>query len=268
MGFFYISILAVVQGITEFLPVSSSGHLLLISELFNQPEQTLQIDVAVHFGTLVAIILFYRRDFASLLSGLQKNIALKFIDNDAQFFRLLFLATLPVICTGFIFKYTGFIYEIRSIKVIGYSMIIFGLILYISDKYGKNNRIKSDWSYRDAIIMGIWQTFALIPGTSRSGNTISGAMLLGFSRESSVNLSLIMSIPTIFASSALLSIDFFKVDFNNANPSILTLSAFLSFLASILALSLLVKFVKTYNFTTFVIYRLIIGSLILYLAYN
>ena len=122
MGFFYISILAILQGITEFFPISSSGHLLLLSELFDQPEQTLQVDVAVHFGTLVAIILFYKRDFLSLTSGLYKNITLEFTHNDAHFFRLVLLATLPVIFFGLVFKLTGLIYEMRSIKVVGFGM--------------------------------------------------------------------------------------------------------------------------------------------------
>ncbi len=260
--------MAIVQGITEFLPVSSSGHLILLSKLFDQPDQSLQVDVAVHFGTLLAIIIFYRKDFKSLSHGLHKNLTFNFFDNDAHFFRLLLLATLPVICAGFILKFTGLIHEIRSLKVVGFGMIVFALILYLSDKYGKKNRVKNDWSYRDALIMGVWQAFALIPGTSRSGNTISGAMFLGFSRESSVNLSLIMSIPTIFASSALLFTDFVNADFENSNSSIIAISVILSFTAAIIALSLLVKFVKTNNFFPFVVYRLILGLLILYLAFS
>ena len=268
MGFFYISFLAIVQGITEFFPVSSSGHLLLISTLFNQPDQTLQIDVAVHFGTLLAIIIFYRKDFKSLLNGLSKNLAFNFIDNEAQFFRLLVLATLPVVCAGFILKFTGFIYEMRTLKIIGFGMIIFGVILHIADKYGKKNRFHNDWSYKDALIMGVWQAFALIPGTSRSGNTISGGLFLGFSREVSVNLALLMSIPTILASSLLLSLDFLKTDFKNSEPLTLLLAAFLSFLAALISLYVLVKIAKKHNFSPFVIYRIIIGSVILYIAYN
>ncbi len=268
MGFFYISFLAVIQGITEFLPVSSSGHLLLISELFNQPDQNLQVDVAVHFGTLLAIILFYRKDFKSLLNGLHKNLVFNFFDSDARFFRLLALATLPVICSGFILKFTGLIYEIRSLKVIGFGMITFGLILYIADKYGRKNRSNTDWSYKDALIMGIWQAIALIPGTSRSGNTISGGMFLGFSRESSVNISFIMSIPTILASSSLLLIDLIRIDFKSADPVSLLICALLSFFASLVALNLLIFYIRKRNFTPFVMYRLILGSLILYLVYS
>ena len=268
MGFFYISFLAIVQGITEFLPVSSSGHLLLISELLNQPDQTLQVDVAVHFGTLLAVVMFYRNDFKSLSRGLHKNMVFNFIDSEARFFRLLVLATLPVICAGFILKFTGFIHEMRSLKVIGIGMIVFGLILYLSERYGKKTRINKDWTYKDAIIMGVWQAFALLPGTSRSGNTISGAMFLGFSRESSVNLSLIMSIPTIFASSMLLLIDFITIDFENSNVQIIALCVLLSFLSAMIVLFLLVKFVRNNSFVPFVVYRLMLGSLILYLAYN
>ena len=260
--------MAIIQGITEFLPVSSSGHLLLISELFDQPEQTLQVDVAVHFGTLMAVIIFYKKDFKSLITGLYENLIFNFNDDKANFCRLLVVATLPIICVGFLLKHTGFIYEIRSLKTIGFSMIIFALFLYFSDKYGKKTRVKSEWSYKDALIMGLWQTFALIPGTSRSGNTISGAMFLGFSRTSSVNLSLIMSIPTIFASSVLLLIDFIKADFENSDPSIIALSVLLSFIAALTVLSILIKFIRTNTFLPFVIYRLALGSLILYLVYH
>ena len=266
MGFFYITLLAVVQGITEFLPVSSSGHLLLISQLFNQSDQTLQVDVAVHFGSLMAIIMFYKKDCLSLSSGFLKNVTLKFNNNDARFFRLIVLATLPVMVLGSILKSTGLIYEMRSLRVVGFGMIIFGIILYISDAYGKKNRIKPDWSYRDALIMGIWQAASLIPGTSRSGNTISGGMFLGFSRESCVNLSLIMSIPTILASSMLLLTDLASVNFENSNPYVLLIATFLSFITALLALSILVRFVKSYSFKPFVIYRLILGMLILYFS--
>ena len=268
MGFFYLSFLAIVQGITEFLPVSSSGHLLLLAKLFNQPEQNLQVDVAVHFGTLLAIIIFYKKDFRSLLIGLRKNLSSNFFDSEARFFRLIVLATLPVICAGFMLKFTGLIYEMRSLKVIGFGMIVFGLILYISDKYGKKNRVYHEWSYKDALIMGMWQAFALIPGTSRSGNTISGGMFLGFTRESSVKISFLMSIPTIFASSSLLLIDLIRLDFKGADTTTLLLCTFLSFFASLAALNLLLKYIRKRNFTPFVIYRLILGSLILYLVYN
>ena len=268
MGFFYLSFLAIIQGITEFLPVSSSGHLILLSKLFDQPDQSLQVDVAVHFGTLLAIVMFYRNDFKSLLNGLHKNLVFNFIDNNARFFRLLVLATLPVICAGFVLKYTGFIYEMRSLKVIGFGMIIFGLILYVSDKYGKKKRVYRSWSYKDALIMGVWQALALIPGTSRSGNTISGGMFLGFTRESSVNISFIMSIPTIFASSSLLLIDLIRLDFKSADTTTLLICTFLSFFASLAALNLLLKYIRKRNFTPFVIYRLILGSLILYLVYS
>jgi undecaprenyl-diphosphatase len=115
--------------------------------------------------------------------------------------------------------------------------------------------------------MGIWQAAALIPGTSRSGNTISGGLILGFSRSSCVTLSLIMSIPTILASTLLLSIDLIKVDFENSDGTVLGLAASLSFLAAILALTLFVRFIKSYNFTPFVIYRIVLGSIIIYLSY-
>lgn len=267
MGFLYISFLAIVQGITEFLPVSSSGHLLVASQLFNKPEHNLQLDVAVHFGTLLAVVLFYRQDLYFLISGFYENIKRNFNHKDAIFFRLLVIATFPVILAGLILQSTGFINELRSLRIVGYGMIVFGIILYISDKYSPKNRLRTDWTYKDALIMGIWQAAALLPGTSRSGNTISGGLFLGFSRSSCVTLSLIMSIPTILASTLLLSIDLIKVDFENSDATILISATSLSFLAAILALTLLVRFIKSYSFTPFVIYRMVLGSIILYLSY-
>ena len=267
MGFIYISFLAIIQGITEFLPISSSGHLLLIAQLFDRPEHNLQIDVAVHFGTLLAVVLFYRKDLYFLISGFYENIKQNFNHKDAIFFRLLVIATLPVVLAGLILKSTGLIHELRSLRVVGCGMVIFGVILYIADKYGSKNRLKSDWTQKDAFIMGFWQAFALIPGTSRSGNTISGGLFQGFSRVSCVNLSMIMSIPTILASTLLLSFDLIKVDFKNSNATVLLSASLISFLAAILALTLLVRFVKNFNFTPFVIYRVILGTLIIYLSY-
>ena len=267
MGFFYISFLAIVQGITEFLPVSSSGHLLLISQLSNKPEHNLQVDVAVHFGTLLAIVLFYRQDIFLLISGLYENIKRNFSHKDAVFFRRVLIATLPVMFFGLILQLTGLIKELRSLRVVGYGMIVFGVILYISDKYGPKDRLKTDWTNKDALIMGVWQAAALIPGTSRSGNTISGGLFQGFSRNSSVDLSLIMSIPTILASTALLSIDVIKVDFKSSDTNVLISATSMSFLAALVALNLLVRFIRTYSFTPFVIYRIILGVTILYLSY-
>ena len=267
MGFFYISFLAIIQGITEFLPVSSSGHLLLIAQVFNKPEHNLQLDVAVHFGTLLAVVLFYRQDLYFLISGFYENIKRNFNHKDAIFFRLLVIATLPVILAGLFLKSTGLIYEIRSLKVVGYGMLFFGVILYLADKYNSKNRLKTDWTQKDALIMGFWQALALIPGTSRSGNTISGGLFLGFSRGSCVNLSMIMSIPTILASTLFLSVDVIRVDFKNTDATVLLSATSMSFLAAILALTLLVRFVKNYNFTPFAIYRVILGTIIIYISY-
>jgi len=267
VGFIYISFLAIIQGITEFLPISSSGHLLLVAQLFDRPENSLQIDVAVHFGTLIAVVLFYRRDLYFLISGIYENIKLNFNHKDAIFFRLLVIATLPVVLAGLVLQTTGLIHELRSLRVVGCGMVVFGVILYLADKYGPKNRLKSDWTQKDAFIMGVWQALALIPGTSRSGNTMSGGLFQGFSRVACVNLSMIMSIPTILASTLLLSLDVIKVDFKNSNATVLLSASLMSFLAAIIVLTFLVRFVKNYSFTPFVIYRVILGTLVVYLSY-
>lgn len=268
MAFYYILMIAVVQGITEFLPISSSSHLILLSKFFQQIEHGIEIDISVHFGTLVAVILYFRKDVLILVKGFKHNISGNYKEHDAQFFRLVLLATAPVIITGFIIFSTDIIDTLRSLKVIGWSTIIFGFLLYFSDKYGNSDRTKSSWDNKDAIIMGIWQAVAIIPGSSRSGTTITGARFLGFSRTDGAELSMLMSIPTILASSCLLAYNLIISEVSFSGIKILLISSFFSFIFALLSLVFLFRFIKIYNFSFFVVYRVIIGLSVLFLAYS
>ena len=267
MGFFYISFLALIQGITEFLPISSSGHLVAISQILGEPNHNLNLDISIHFGSLLAVILYFRKDVLSLISGLFSIIKLETDSTNAKFFLLLIIATIPVTIAGFFAKFSGLSTNFRSIEVIGFTMIIFGLILLFADKKGSKDRNQESWSYKDALIMGFLQCLALVPGTSRSGITITGGLALGFSRESSTKLSMLMSIPTILASGILLTFDLAYFDKEVYSPSGLALAASLSFLSALLALSVLIRYIKYKNFTPFVAYRVLFGIFLLYLAY-
>ena len=191
MTLFHLFLLAVLQGLTEFLPVSSSGHLILWSDLTGAPDQGLAIDVAVHVGTLFAVVLYFRQDVALALAGLGRLLRGR-IDTQAAFLAFcLIIATVPVVVIGLVFKVTGLSDALRSPAVIGWTMLGFGLVLYWADRTGETHKTDRNWSLKDAATMGLAQALALIPGTSRSGITISAARRLGYGREGSAKLAML-----------------------------------------------------------------------------
>ncbi|MFT6945176.1 MAG: undecaprenyl-diphosphatase, partial [Yoonia sp.] len=207
MTTFNLLLIALIQGVTEFLPVSSSGHLILLPSLTGLADQGQVIDVAAHLGTLAAVVLYFWSDVRLALCGTLRLLRGK-IDTKGAFLALcLLIATIPVIIVGFILEVTGLSDAMRGIAVIGWTMIIFGVVLYWADQKGPNERTAESWTLKDAITMGLWQTLALIPGTSRSGITITAGRILGYTRTDAARLSMLMSIPTIIASAALLGLD-------------------------------------------------------------
>ncbi len=267
MTFFNLFLLAVIQGVTEFLPVSSSGHLILLPALTSLEDQGLVIDVAVHVGTLFAVIFYFRRDVALGLSGVPDLLRWK-IDNQGAWLALcLVIATIPVVIVGFILKITGAMEAMRSIAVIGWMMIIFGIILYIADRNGKSHKVTENWSLRDALILGLWQAVSLIPGTSRSGACITGARALGYARHDAARIAMLMSIPTIIASGTLIGIDVVgSMDTQAMRDG--AIAAVFSFFAALAALVFMMKLLRTVSFTPYVIYRLGLGSVLLWVAYT
>ncbi|MDP5220036.1 undecaprenyl-diphosphate phosphatase [Ruegeria sp. 2205SS24-7] len=267
MTFLHIILVALTQGITEFLPVSSSGHLILLPKLTGTTDQGQFIDVAVHVGTLGAVILYFRRDVALALRGTPDALAGRLDAPGARLALGLMIATIPIIFVGAILHFTGLSDALRSIKVIAWTMLGFGLVLYWADRTGGNVKQVGDWTLRDAVIMGLWQVLALIPGTSRSGITITGARLLGFGREDGARLAMLMSIPTIAASGILLSADAaISADAESIHNGML--AAGLSFLSALAALALMMRFLRSVSFTPYVIYRVILGLVLLAIAYG
>lgn len=267
MSIAYLLLIAIIQGVTEFLPVSSSGHLILLPSLTGQQDQGQIIDVAVHIGTLFAVMLYFRRDVALAASGIPQMLKGQIQEPGARLAFLLLIATIPVIVLGLILKITGWSDAMRSPTVIGWTMLIFGLVLYLTDQKGAENKIAPEWTTTDAIKMGLWQAIALIPGTSRSGATISGARALGYKREDAARLSMLMSIPTIIASGTLLGVEVAAT----ANMQALkdgAIAAGFSFLAALLALTLMMRLLKSVSFTPYVIYRIILGLILLAMAYS
>lgn len=267
MTLFHLFLVAVIQGITEFLPVSSSGHLILLPNLTGMDDQGLVIDVAVHVGTLFAVILYFWSDVKAALFGSLRLVRGK-IDTPGAFLALcLIVATIPVVIAGLIMKVTGLNEAMRSTEVIGWTMLIFGIVLYIADQKGPSVRKDSDWTLKHAFIMGLWQVLALIPGTSRSGITITGARALGYTREDGAKLAMLMSIPTIAMAGGLLAIDVVSsANMQAAKDG--AIAAVFAFFSALLALTLMMRLLKSVSFTPYVIYRIILGLILLGIAYT
>lgn len=267
MTLFNLILVAMIQGITEFLPVSSSGHLILLPALTGFDDQGLVIDVAVHVGTLLAVILYFWRDVAAAFFGLARLAIGRADTPGARLAMLLIIATVPVVVVGLILKLTGAMDAMRSIAVIGWTMILFGFVLYWADQKGAEVKAAREWNLRDAIVMGLWQAVALIPGTSRSGATITGARFLGYGRQDAARIAMLMSIPTIIASGVLLGAEVaVTADAQAARDG--AIAAAFAFVAALAALALMMRLLRTVSFTPYVIYRVLLGAVLLGIAYG
>ncbi|MFV0333473.1 MAG: undecaprenyl-diphosphate phosphatase [Tropicimonas sp.] len=267
MTYFHILLVAAIQGLTEFLPVSSSAHLILLPALSHMEDQGLTIDVATHIGTLLAVILYFRADVKMALSGVPDLLRGRMDSPGARLALLLVIATIPVVVVGFVLKLTGLEEAMRSVTVIGWTMLIFGLVLYWADRTGGSEHRAEDWTMKHAWVMGLWQAVALIPGTSRSGITITAARRLGYERSDAARLSMLMSIPTIIASGTLLGLDVIA-EGNMALLRDASIAALFAFFAALLALSLMMRLLRSISFTPYVVYRVVLGLVLLWIAYS
>ena len=267
MPLFHLVIVAIIQGLTEFLPVSSSGHLILLPHLTGLPDQGQAIDVAVHVGTLFAVILYFWSDMRLVFLGLPRLLLGRADTQGARLALLLLVASIPVIAFGLILKLTGLDQTLRSMEVIGWAMLVFGIVLYWADQFGETDRTDRDWNLVDAMVIGVWQAIALIPGTSRSGITITGARFLGYTRHDAAKIAMLMSVPTIIASGALLAGE----TVYEANLALLrdcAIAAAFAFIAALFALVLMMRLLRSVSFTPYVIYRVALGLTLLVIAYT
>ena len=248
-----IFLLSLIQGITEFLPVSSSSHLILFSNYSNFEEQSLLVDVSLHIGSFLAVLCYFYKDI------------LDFIKNKILFVKII-ISSIPVMLIGFFLVETNLIENLRNIKVIAWTTLIFGIILYFSDKCDLSKNIESNFSFKSAIFIGTFQILSLIPGVSRSGITLSAARILNFNRFDSAKISFLLSLPTLGAVS-LFGLNN-TLSSNNMNFSITNiLCIILSFLFSILTIKYFLNFVRKFSLKIFVIYRVLLGVILLFLSY-
>ncbi len=248
-----ILILSLVQGITEFLPISSSSHLILISDYLNFDEQGLTIDVSLHIGSFFAVIFYFYKDIVN------------FYENKILFFKI-FISSIPIMIIGFFLTRSGVIEGIRGLEIIGWTTLIFGILLYISDKFKLDKNIKNDFNLKSAIFIGLLQILSLVPGVSRSGIAITAARFLNFKRTDAAKISFLISIPILGAVSfyGLTNILFIE----NADFTIKNLIAIsLSFLFSLTTIKYFLKYISRFSLNIFIFYRVSLGCILLILAY-
>ncbi len=268
-----ILIIALIQGITEFLPISSSGHLILIPAFTGWPDQGLAIDVAVHMGTLAAVLVYFWRDTKGLaLAGfgaIGVAPARRAVEGSiyTKLFWALIIATLPVIIIGYFAKASGYMTALRAAEVIAWSSIIFGILLYVADSRAPVTKSLEKMAIRPALVIGIAQIFALIPGTSRAGVTMTAARYLGFNRTEAARFSMLLSIPTIAGAGFLMIIELLEKG-SDAQIMDALLVAALSCVAALMAIHFLMRWLKHATMTAFVIYRLALGFGLLWLIYS
>ena len=254
-------VLAFIQGITEFLPISSSAHLVLPAKLFGWPDQGLAFDTAVHLGSLAAVIFYFRRDLTRLCASIWIHLVQQKPSDDSKFAFFLLLASLPIIPVGF---FTRFLIEVefRGTAVIAFTTIVFGVALFAADYIGKKRHDDRSLGLRSALLIGIAQCLALVPGTSRSGITITTALLCGHTRESAARISFLISIPAIAGAESIKLWDLLNgtavTDFLSLLSGLL-----IAAIAAYACIGLFLDYITRIGYLPFVIYRLILGGFLL-----
>ncbi len=261
MNLFQILILATVQGITEFLPISSSGHLALVPYVTGWPDQGLMLDVATHVGTLFAVVLYFRKDLLDILFG----VLLRKPTDEAREARYLclnlFIGSVPAVLAGAVLFYIAKT-DLRSLLMIATMTLFFGAILGVSDILFKGSKPLRAMTYWDAFFIGIFQIFALFPGTSRSGVTMTAARLRGFDREEAARFSMLLSIPVITGAGLVTSIKLVQTRQFDLGMDAL-IAGGVSFLVAYLAIGILMRWIDRIGFMPFVWYRLVLGTVLM-----
>lgn len=257
-----IIILAVVQGITEFLPVSSSGHLVLAPHFFDWTDQGLAFDVAVHFGSLVAVLIFFREDIASLLAGGIQALGGNTRTPESRLALAIAMGTVPAAVGGLLFA-SWIEVNLRDPAVIVYTLAGYGILMAVADRVGHRDRSMADVGFKDALMIGFAQALALVPGTSRSGVTISAARFLGFARQDAARFSFLLSAPVISLAAGYKLLQLIMGDEPVAWGQ-LALGAFVSCVVAYLSIEFFMRFVSRIGLAPFAVYRILLAATIFY----
>lgn len=262
MDILQIVILALVQGLTEFLPISSSAHLILVPVLTDWPDQGLAFDVAVHAGTLTAVVLYFRKELARMFVEWFASFGGR-LTADARLAWAVLIGTIPVGLAGLLFK-DLIETQLRSPMVIAVATIVFGLLLWYADRTGKRSKSEYGLLLCDVLVIGLAQALALIPGTSRSGITITAGLMLGLKREAAARFSFLLSIPVIFLAGSLETVEYLsEATIHDAQP--LLIGALISAVSAYACIHYFLKLLERIGMLPFVAYRLVLGAVLVVL---
>ena len=248
-----IIILSLIQGVSEFLPISSSAHLIVVSTLYNFKSSSLLIDVSLHLGSLMAIVFFFREELFN-------------IKHNQKILLLTVFGSMPLIIVGYVLYKTGLIYFLRDIKIIAWTTLIFGIILYFADKCKFDNKISSNLNLKIVFYIGCFQILALIPGVSRAGITMTASRFLRFNRFDSSKISFLLAIPALAGASVLNLKDIIGQSFEINYLVFIAIT--LSFLFSYFTVKFFLKYINKFSLNIFIIYRVIVGIILLLIIYN
>jgi undecaprenyl-diphosphatase len=257
MTFFQQLLIAIVQGVTEFLPISSSGHLILIPYFTDLPDQGPMIDVAVHVGSLLAIVIYFWRDVMGLARGGFATVGIGKDPLQRRLFLWVVAGTIPAVLFGLFLKLGGYLESFRFTDLVATNLIVYGLLLAAADRWGKQDKSFEDVTLRDAILVGLAQAMALIPGTSRSGVTMTAARALGYGRVESARFSFLLAIPAITGAGLLAALDLAEASMEMQWDAFV--AGAMTFVAAFLTMAFLMNFLKRASMMVFVIYRVVLG---------
>ena len=247
-----VIILSAIQGISEFLPISSSAHLILVSSLYEFKSSSLLIDISLHLGSLCAIVYFFRNELLD-------------VKNNKRLLSLIIIGSIPIIIVGYILYSTGLIYSLRNIKIIAWTTLIFGILLYVADKSRFDKKISANLNFQTIIFISFFQVLSLIPGVSRAGITITAARILKFNRVDSSKISFLLSIPALSGASFLGLKDLLEqpIEFNYL--AIIAIGT--SFIFSFVTVKFFLNYINKFSMNVFVIYRIIIALILFFMIY-
>jgi undecaprenyl-diphosphatase len=247
-----VLILSAIQGISEFLPISSSAHLILVSSLYEFKSSSLLIDISLHLGSLFAIVYFFKTDLLD-------------VKNNKRLLSLIIIGSIPLIVVGYVLYSTGIIYELRNIKIIAWTTLIFGIVLYIADRSNFNKKISSNLNLQSIMFISLFQILSLVPGVSRAGITITAARILRFNRFDSSKISFLLSIPALGGASFLGLKDVFSqsIEFNY----LVIIAIVASFIFSFMTVKFFLIYINKFSMNAFVIYRILIAIILFVIIY-
>ncbi len=263
MGIVEAIVFGIVQGLTEFLPISSTAHLRIVPTLFGWQDPGAAFTAVIQLGTVLAVLIYFAKDLGRAFSAWARSLTGKGRDTvDAQMGWAVFWGTIPVIVFGFLFKEQIKSNELRSLYVIAGTLIVMGVLMLVAEKFGKKDRDIGAVRVRDGIIVGLWQCLALIPGMSRSGSTITGAMFAGFDRSTAARFSFLLSVPSI-AAAGLYELYDERAHILGQNLTPVIVATIVSFIVGYASIAFLIKFLQKHGVGVFVAYRILLALILL-----